>query len=210
MLDAAEEEGILDSAAHVQIRALFNKKHTAKAPPSSNILYIIMLSSSLLNKIDSERNMSAVDCLEAMHDNVTSFDAVLSNPAMFDANTPDFNAEDYIELHESFYLLEQLEEQWGKWVGWKCMCEGFFSNSICRHSTLMALLYDSTLQFPIEWSMQQLPSSDKKKRQSAWAEFHEEEEKQAQTVLWAPHQLGGGDMVISRTLKVHPANTVWG
>jgi hypothetical protein len=54
MLDAAEEEGVLDSAAHVQITALFNKKHTAKAPPRSNISYIIMPSSSLLNKIDSE------------------------------------------------------------------------------------------------------------------------------------------------------------
>ena len=71
----------------------------------------------------------------------------------------------------------------------------------------MALLYDSTLQFPIEWSMQQLPSSDKKKRPSAWAEFHEEEDKPASTERWAPRQLGGGDLVITRALKVHPANT---
>ena len=30
MLEAAEEESVLDSAAHVQIRALFNKNHTAR------------------------------------------------------------------------------------------------------------------------------------------------------------------------------------
>ena len=111
-------------------------------------------------------------------------------------------------LHESFYLLEQLEERWGKWASWKCMCEGFFCNGICGHSTLMALLYDSTLEFPVQWSTQQLPSSDKKKRPSAWAEFYEEDDKPARTERWAPRKLGGGDMLITRVLKVHPANTV--
>jgi hypothetical protein len=39
----------------------------------------------------------------------------------------------------------------------------------------MALLYDSCLKFPGEWSTQQLPSNGKsKKRPTAWAEFHEE------------------------------------
>ncbi len=37
MLEAAEEEGVLNSAAHMQIRALFHKKHTAKQPPRKNI-----------------------------------------------------------------------------------------------------------------------------------------------------------------------------
>jgi hypothetical protein len=42
--------------------------------------------------------------------------------------------------------------------------------------TEIALLYDSTLEFPGEWSTQQLPNSGRKnKRPSAWAEFHEEE-----------------------------------
>jgi hypothetical protein len=91
----------------------------------------------------------------------------------------------------------------------KCLCEGFFSNGLCGHSTLMALLYDSALEFPGEWSTQQLPNSGKKnKRPSAWAEFHEEEERQSRTERWAPRQLGLGDMVISRTLKVHSAFSV--
>ncbi len=73
------------------------------------------------------------------------------------------------------------------------------------------LLYDSTLEFPGEWSTQQLPNSGhckKNKRPSAWAEFHEEEERLSRTVRWAPRQLGLGDMVISRTLKVHSAFSV--
>jgi hypothetical protein len=36
---------------------------------------------------------------------------MLSNPAVFEANASDMDAEAYIELHESFYLLEQLEER---------------------------------------------------------------------------------------------------
>jgi hypothetical protein len=131
--------------------------------------------------------MTAAECLEAIHDDVARFEAMLSNPAVFEANAPDMDAEACIELHESLYLLEPLEERWAKWVSWKCMCEGFFSNCLCGHSTLMALLYDSTLEFPGEWSTQQLPNSGKK------------------TELWAPRQLGLGDMVISRTLKVHSA-----
>ena len=157
--------------------ALFNEKHKAKAPPRTNISYIIMLSMILLNKIDSEQQMTAAGCLEAMHGDVQRFDAMLSNPAVFEVNSPDMTAEDCIGLHESFYILEPMEERWGKWVSWKCMCEGFFSNGICGHGTLMALLYDSTLEFPSGWSTQQLPSSAKKKRPTAWAEFHEEEER---------------------------------
>ncbi len=118
--------------------------------------------------------MPAADCLELIHDDVAKFDDMLANPAIFSAISPDWDAEDYIGLHKSFYLLEPMEERWGKWVSWKCICESFFSNSICGHSTLMALLYDSSLEFPTECSTQQLPSNGKsKKRPTAWAEFHE-------------------------------------
>ena len=209
MLEAAEEEGVADSPAHVQIRALFNKKHNAQAPPRTNISYIIMPSMSLLNRIDPDRQMTAAECLEAIHDDVARFDEMLQNPALFDANAPDMDAEAYIELHESCYLLEPLEERWGKWVTWKCMCEGFFRNGICGHSTLMALLYDATLEFPGEWSTQQLPgSANKKKKPSAWAEFYEEEDTPSRTERWAPRLLGEEDMVVSRSLKVHSANCV--
>ncbi len=93
---------------------------------------------NLLNQIDSDpaRKMTAAECLEAIHDNVARFDAVLSNPAVFEANSPHMDAEDYIALHESFYLLEPMEERWGKWVGWRCMCESFFGNGIHSHHDL--------------------------------------------------------------------------
>ena len=114
-------------------------------------------------------------------------------------------------LHKSFNLLEPMEERWGKWVSWKCMCESFFGNGICGHSTLTALLYDSALEFPSEWSTQQLPSNGKSKnlkRPTAWAEFHAEEERQSHTERWALRQLGMEDMEITRTLKVHSAISV--
>ncbi len=98
-----------------------------------------------------------------------------------------------------------MEERWGKWVSLKCMCEpeSFFSNGICGHSMLMALLYDSSLEFPTEWSTQQLPSNGKsKKRPTAWAEFHEEEARPTRTERWTPTLLGEEDMIINKSLMV--------
>jgi hypothetical protein len=60
ILEAAAEEGVVNSAAHVQIRALYNKKHNAKAPPRTNISYIIMPAMSLLNRIDSDHPRSVL------------------------------------------------------------------------------------------------------------------------------------------------------
>ncbi len=107
-----------------------------------NISYIIMPAMTLLNQIDSDQKMTAVECLEAIHDDVAKFEAMLSNPAVFEAYTPDMDAEAYTELHESFYLLEPLKERWGKWVSWSACVRtsSGFSNGLCRHSTLMALL----------------------------------------------------------------------
>ncbi len=55
-----------------------------------------MPSMSLLNQIDSDpaRKMTAAECLEAIHDDLAGFDAMLSNPAVFEANLPDMDAED--------------------------------------------------------------------------------------------------------------------
>ncbi len=94
MLEAAEEEGAEITSAHVQIRALFNKKHNAKAPPRTNITHSIMPSMSLLNRIDSEGKMSAAECLELIHDDVAKFNDMLANLAMFSAISPDWDAED--------------------------------------------------------------------------------------------------------------------
>jgi hypothetical protein len=38
--------------------------------------------------------MTAAGCLEVIHGDVARFDAMLANPAMFEANTPDMDTED--------------------------------------------------------------------------------------------------------------------
>ena len=130
---------------------------------------------------------------------MVKFDSMLKCPAVFEALVPDWDAEDLIALHESFYLLKPLEERWGKWVSWKCMCEGFFANGIGGHNSLMALLYDSTLEFPAAYSKQVLPSNAKSKRPSAWAEEYEEEEEPSRTERWNMQQR---ELVITRISKV--------
>ena len=143
--------------------------------------------------------MTAAECRAAMDEDLVKFDSMLKCPVVFEALVPEWDAEDFIALHESFYLLEPLEERWGKWVSWKCMCEGFFANGICGHSSLMALLYDSTLEFPAAYSKQALPSNAKSKRPSAWAEEFEEEEEQSRTERWSMQQR---ELVISKPRKV--------
>jgi hypothetical protein len=64
------------------------------------------------------------------------------------------------------------------------MCEGFFANGICGHSSLMALLYDSSLEFPAAYSKQLLPSNAKSKKPSAWAAVFEEDEGLSRTERW--------------------------
>ena len=88
---------------------------------------------------------------------MAEYDKMMENPAQYEARNPDKTWEEYVELHESFYLLEPLEEMWGRWVMFKCSCPGFFGAACCGHSSLLALLYDSSLEFPSECSSRQLP-----------------------------------------------------
>ncbi len=85
------------------------------------------------------------------------------------------------------------------------MCESFFASGICGHSSLMALLYDSSLEFPAAYSKQLLPSNAKSKRPSAWAEVLEEEEGPSRTERWVVQER---ELVITRRPKVCPAVSV--
>ena len=145
-------------------------------------MYIIMPATKYLDAVDPRRDMSTEELRVAIRDHL--------------------DAEEMIALHESFYLLQPLAERWGKFVNFKCMCPDFFSGGCCGHSTLMALLYDSSLRFPAEWSNQQLPSKKTSKKPSAWAELHEEEEEPSRKERWAPTCLGSDDMIVTRNLKV--------
>jgi hypothetical protein len=79
---------------------------------------------------DPDRKMTLAELRAAFDGDLAKFDSMLKNPVVFEALVPDMDAEDYIELHESFFFMEPLDERWGKWVSWKCMCEGFFANGI--------------------------------------------------------------------------------
>ena len=79
------------------------------------------------------------------------------------------------------------------------MCESFFANGICGHSSLMALLYDSSLEFPAAYSKQVLPSNAKSKRPSACVEVLEKEEELSRTERWTMQQR---ELVVSKKPKV--------
>jgi hypothetical protein len=105
------------------------------------------------------------------------FDFMMDNPAQYEDANPDVTLEDIVQLHAFFYLLEAFEERWRRWVMFKCTCSDFFFGGCFAHSTLMALLYDSSLHFPSKYSSKQLPGRvGKLKRPSAWGEVHEEVE----------------------------------
>jgi hypothetical protein len=78
-----------------------------------------------------------------------SFEDMLANPIQFESDHPDMTIDGMVELYESFYLVETIEEKWGRCRSWKCMCESFMSAAICGHSLLFDMLYDKTLEFPL-------------------------------------------------------------
>ena len=128
---------------------------------------------------------------------------MMENPADFYHNYSDFTLEDYVELQESFHLLQPLEERWGKWVVFKCTCKLFFADGCCGHTTAMALLYDPSLEFPAKYSSQKLPSCCKSTRKpSAWASPSVEEEAKPKKPVWAPRQMEMDDMLVVKAPRV--------
>ena len=114
----------------------------------------------------------------------------MANPIQFESDHPEKLAEmpiyGVIDFYESFYLLEPVEEKWCRWGSWKCMCEDFMSAALCRHSLLLAMLYDATLKFPAKHSTKKLELRGKlTKRPSAWAPEDEDEEEEAEVAIGA-------------------------
>jgi hypothetical protein len=61
------------------------------------------------------------------------------------------------------------------------MCEDFMSAALCRHSLLLAMLYDATLKFPAKHSTKKLELRGKlTRRPSAWAPEDADEEEEAE------------------------------
>ena len=195
---AAKEAQSLDSPLYEHIKAL-HEAGSANLPSRRSISHIIFPSSKY---IAAREEVEIGDLRAGMRDDLMKFNDMLENPAGHFENYPEDDAEAYIAVHESFYLLQPLGESWGKWTSWKCGCPDFFAAGCCAHSLVMTLLYNSAIEFPIKYSTQQLPSSGKtKRRPSAWAEHHVEPEV-SRAERWAPRQLGMGDMLVVREPRV--------
>ena len=138
-----------------------------------------------------------------IRDHMIEYNEMMENPADFYHNYSDYTLEDYVELQESFHLLQPLEEKWGKWVAFKCNCPIFFAGACCGHSSAMALLYNASFEFPAKYSTKQLPSSSKSKRKpSAWASPSGEKEVELRKPVWAPRQMELDDMLVVKAPSV--------
>ena len=158
-------------------------------PPRTTLTSIIIPSTKLLDDLDPPRSMCIDELREVIRPKRHLFEDMLANPIQFESDHPDLTIEEIIELYESCYLLEPIEEKWGRWGSWKCMCTDFMSAAVCGHSLLMALLYDMTLKFPSKHSSKKLELRGKQSRRpNAWAPEDEEEEDAAQgtKMIWCP------------------------
>jgi hypothetical protein len=129
--------------------------------------------------LDLHRAKSIDDLRETIRPGSHLFEDMLSNPIQFESDHPEMPIEEVVDLYESYYLpvVEPIEEKWGRWGSWKCMCESLMSAAICGHSLLFAMLYDKTLQFPSKHSSKKLELRGKTaRRPSAWAQEQEDEE----------------------------------
>ncbi len=99
------------------------------------------------------------------------FEDMFSNPIQFETDHPEMTFEEMVDLYDSFYLVESIEEKWGRWGSWKCsMCGEYMSAAICGYSLLFAMLYDRTLEFPAKKSSKKLELRGRTaRRPGAWA-----------------------------------------
>ena len=93
-----------------------------------------------------------------------------------------------LELYESFYLMEPIEENWGRYGSFKCMCEYFMSAAICGQSLLLAMLYDKTLIFPPKNSSRKLERRGRlSRRPNVWAPEDEDQDGETSSKMhWCP------------------------
>ena len=194
MLDlaSASEQGHARAPLHVRITLLHDKVvetgHTTHIPARSSITSMVIPTTSYLRKIDPDGTMSLLDLKTAISEYAIKFEAMMASPVEFTAT---MSCEEIVELHDSFHLLQPLRTRWGRWVSWKCNCEGFFSAAVCADSLALSLLYDRTLTFPPASSTQKLPAREKNaRRPSAWEkdknEQEEAEENATRRQHWCP------------------------
>ncbi len=133
---------------HDKIRMLHESEGIA-LPPRTTLISIVIPSFRLLDRLDPHRAMSINDLREHIRPGRHLFEDMLANPIQFESDHPDMPIEKMVELYESYYLVEPIGEKWGRWGSWKCMCESLMLAAVCGHSLLFAMVYDKTLEFPL-------------------------------------------------------------
>jgi hypothetical protein len=149
-------------------------------PARTLLTSVILPSTKFLDRIDPERRLTIEELREAIREQRAEFEEMVQHPASYECENADKQFDDIIRTYESFYMLEPIEEKWGRYGIFKCSCSDFMGAACCAHSILMAMLYDDTLEFPSEESRKELARrAGNSKRPSAWAPEHEDEEQGA-------------------------------
>jgi hypothetical protein len=101
--------------------------------PHTTFTSIFIPSTGFLDSVDSLRSKSFDDLRDEIRPSLHLFEDMLANPIQFESDHPDMTIDEMVQMYESFYLLEPIEEKWGRWGSWKCMCEDFMSGALCGH-----------------------------------------------------------------------------
>jgi hypothetical protein len=87
----------------------------------------------------------------------------MDNPARFNMDSyyiilimehPNMTWDEILRLHNRSVLCYPNGQRLGRWDFWKFGCDEGFKDAICRHSMLLALLFNQTLTFPQRRSYQ--------------------------------------------------------
>jgi hypothetical protein len=97
---------------HDKIRMLHESECIA-LPPRTTLIRVVIPSSRNLDRIDPHRAMSIDDLREHIRPGRYLFEDMLANPIQFESDHPDITIDEMVELYESFYLVEPIEEKWG-------------------------------------------------------------------------------------------------
>lgn len=146
-------------------------------PARNDLTSIILPSAKLLDSFDPDRRMSTMELRDAIVHQRNEFDEMVQYPIQYETDRPGHPLEEILDTYESFYFLEPIGIKWGRWGVTKCSCEDFMGAACCGHSTLMAMLFDNTLEFPaMESSKEIAKRAGNSKRPNAWAPENEDTE----------------------------------
>ncbi len=96
---------------------------------------VVIPSTRYLDRIDPQCDRSIDNIRNEIRPSQHLFEDLLANPKEVETDNPDMTIEEIIELYESFYMLESIQE---KWVGGDrgSACEAYISAALCGHSLL--------------------------------------------------------------------------